>query len=86
MKKLLLAAALIISTNVVAEAAEKKLTLIQQIQFDSERDPYAESTSAPTIVEIETEVITEEYVEPEAAEQMKPSKHFELKNGNTVVK
>ena len=81
MKKTLFIATMILASNV----AQAEMTLLEKIAADADRDPYAESSSSSYQV-FEEEVLTEEYIAPEAAEQMKPSRNFKLENGNTVIK
>lgn len=68
-----------------ATTANADMTLQQKIAADSQRDPYAEAGNSNKLVFEEIDVV-EEFIEPKAAEQMKPSKIFKLEKGNTIVK
>lgn len=92
MKKLLIIAAIASTTVLTSNAADatqmkskQNLTMQEQIRLDAQRDPYAEAAAISPIVIRET-IITEGYIAPEAAEHMQPSKYFELRNGNTIVR
>lgn len=77
--------ALFILTIIFMSNAASAMTLQEQIAADSVRDPYAEAPSIADVIEIEEVITIEGYIEPKAAEQMKPSKIFKLDHGNTVV-
>lgn len=100
MNKLLIIAAIISATTATAaQAADIKvpmtkeeaaiaqkehLTLQEQIRRDAQRDPYAESVNTTT--QIQGVIVTEEIIEPAAADHMQPSRVFGIdKKGNTVI-
>lgn len=86
MKKLLIIAA-IASISVSAQAAEKQLSLQEQIRLDAQRDPYAEAVRSDNVDASGITIVDQYYIEPVAAKQMQPSKVFKTdKHGNIKIK
>ena len=95
MNKLLIIAALMFSTQAnaaeidvemtqkeAAVAQHERMTLQEQIAADAARDPYSEDRQ----LNLTGEYRVDEYILPVAAREMQPSRVFELKNGNTIVR